>query len=267
MTTEHHHDDLGPSDSIRVICPECLREIGADGVNAATDVAHCGACNRVFALSELVQRAAEERAEAAKGSSRIRGRGRRGLDDPPPGVWVKDLMDGRALVVSLRSVAGGVIATAVMLFWNSIAGAFGLIAVTRLLGLPPGIEMTQEGNPERVMSAGMAWLILAILVPFVVAGAGFVWLAMAAWFGRTEVRLTSEGGAVVTKVGPFGLPRRFDPGLVERVKLVGGGESDEREAVVIEAGPRRIKLGGMMTEERRRWALRWLRRELIGRKG
>lgn len=241
-------------------CSRCGKVIPSDDINVANDVAYCRACNVSYQLSALTQGT-----ELDSGID---------LSQPPAGAW--HTRDGTGVVIGAthRSFGTAIGALAVSLFWNGIVSVFVLVALAgtaRNLGLPlpnwfPAPNM--NGSP---MSVGMTLFLWIFLTPFIVIGLVMISAFLSALAGRTEVQINNADGVVFTGIGGLGYRRRFDASGVKEVRIDdkqwrdSDGDRRSKTYIVIETREGKLlKLGSMLTEERRKFVAGAVRKVLWG---
>jgi hypothetical protein len=234
--------------------------IPGEDVNVANDVAYCRACNVSHKLSELTQ-GTELDTDVD-------------LTRPPAGAWHRS--DGAGLVIGAthRSLGTAIGALAISLFWNGIVSVFVLVALAgtaRNLGIPlphwfPAPDM--NGSP---MGVGMTIFLWIFLTPFIVIGLVMIGAFLSSLGGRTEVRISNAQGVVFTGIGGLGYRRRFDASAVKEVRLDdkqwrdSDGDRQRKTYIVIETREgKQIKLGSMLTPERRKFVAGAVRKVLWG---
>jgi hypothetical protein len=230
-------------------CPKCGAAIESNAVNASTDIAHCKACNTIHKLSELTVELEFTEALA---------------DGPPPGARSRETIDGWEVACSMRSIPGAIGLGFATIFWNSIVSVFLVIVISRLLNLPPGSQMKEEGTGQP-MSIAMAWFMMLFLTPFILVGAGLICGFLCMVLGRTVVRKSVDRGSVWIGIGFLGWSRRFDPSWVTSVTVEhkpGGSESKPTDSIVIH-WKHKLKFGSSLSDERRTWMAAELRRRLL----
>jgi len=177
-----------------ISCPDCGSEIGASGINVATDVAYCTACNRAHPLSTLA--GAKSSADDVVVDP----------DHPPRGAWFRQSADEVRVGVSLRHISVLAIA-AFAIGWNGfLVHFFGF-------GSSSG------------QSSGVPWLFM---VPFVAVGIGMIGMTVLMSCGKSEVTIRGDNAVWSYGVAGIGLRRRFlvsDVLAVERDKVVKDAEN------------------------------------------
>lgn len=236
---------------MKATCPACRVEIPADGINASTDIAHCPSCNQIHRLSELVN------PDAARDSEIL-------LDTAPRGTTIRDEGSETIIEASLRSMGQTAFFCFFSGFWNLITSVFVTLAVTRLLNLPPGNTVTEEGTNEP-MSVGMAWFMLLFMTPFILVGITTAGIALTTLFGNIRVRFSALDASVATGVGPLRWTRRFDPASVDSIReTTSKFQTNERshQQITLTAGSKKISFGAMLSDSRRNWLAAVLRQRL-----
>ena len=241
-------------------CSRCGKAIPSEDINVANDVAYCRACNVSHQLSALTQGT-----ELDSGVD---------LNNPPSGAWHRN--DGAALVIgaSHRSIGTAIGALAFGLFWNGIVSVFVLVAISgtlRNLGITPPHWFPAPVMNDSPMSVGMTIFLWTFLTPFILVGLFMVGAFFSSLFGRTEVRMSAAEGIVFTGVGSLGYRRRFDATGVKDVRIEdrqwrdSDGDRRRRTCILIETREgNQVKLGGMLTPERRKFVAGALRKVLWG---
>ncbi len=241
-------------------CSKCGRAIPSEDINVANDVAYCRACNVSHRLSALTAGAELENDID--------------LHNPPSGAWYRNDGAGPVIGATHRSLGAAVAALAIALFWNGITSIFVLLALASTLrhlgtGLPEWFPApNMNGSP---MGVGMTIFLWIFLTPFIAIGVVMVGAFLSALSGRTEVRLKQPDGLVFTGVGALGYRRRFDASAVKDVRIDESQWSDRRgtrqpkSCIVIETREgKQVKLGSMLTPQRRKFVAGAVRKVLWG---
>jgi hypothetical protein len=251
-----------------ITCPQCNSIIPEDDINVREGVGLCRTCDKVWRLAELAEEAVgpeEVITDAAM------------PDALPSGCWLRD--SGTEVVVGARCRSGaGFFFLVFSLFWNSIVSIFVLIAAAslyqRLIGplpawfpapLATGSGSSRHGSPGSNMPLGMTLFLCIFLIPFVLVGLGTFVGAMVGLIGKAEVRIRGSEGVAFTGVGSLGWKRRFEADLVRSVKIGDAGSTTNNKpdrAVIIESNAR-VKIGAMLSDQRRRWMAGALRKLLV----
>jgi hypothetical protein len=251
---------MAPPVMVTPTCSRCGRVIPSDDINVANDVAYCRACNATYQLSILTQEA-----ELDSGID---------LNNPPSGAWYRT--DGTSQVIGAthRSIGGAIGALAIALFWNGITSIFVLIALAstlRHLGLhlPHWFPAPNVSGPP--MAVGMTVFLWVFLLPFITIGLVMIGAFFSSLGGRTEVRINNAEGTVFTGVGALGYRRRFDASGVKDVRVNekqwrdSDGDRRSKTLIIIETREgKEVKLGSMLTAERRKFVAGALRKTLWG---
>jgi hypothetical protein len=89
--------------------------------------------------------------------------------------------------------------------------------------------------------------------------------------GRTEVRINNTQGLIFTGIGALGYRRRFDASAVKDVRIEdrqwrdSDGDRQRKTCIVIETREgKQLKLGTMLTPERRKFVAGAVRKALWG---
>jgi len=238
-----------------VICPACGTPIPSEDINVSTDVALCRRCDRSHGYAELA------RADVYSGVD---------PSAPPKGAWLRD--DGVEIRVgaTTRSLALAAFMLLFTAFWNTITWIFVAVGVAGLMSAinPSLLPSWLPNSASTVVPRGLSIILLLFMTPFVAIGLLTAWLALLAMFGRTEVRLRGDDGAVFTGIGAVGRARRFSAAAVESVskeKKVRRVKHGEHEFFTIRIKADRVlEFGDTLTEERRRFLAAILRSLLLG---
>ena len=251
---------MGASVMVTPTCSRCGKAIPSADINVANDVAYCRGCNVSHQLSALTQGT-----ELDSGVD---------LSNPPGGAWYRN--DGTATVIgaSHRSIGTAVGALAFGLFWNGILSVFLLVAISgtlRNLGITPPHWFPAPVMNDSPMGVGMTIFLWIFLTPFILIGLFMIGAFLSAVGGRTEVRMGPTEGTVFTGVGSLGYRRRFDASGVEDVRIEdrqwrdSDGDRQRKTCILIETREgKQVKLGTMLTAERRKFVAGALRRVLWG---
>ncbi len=252
-------------------CPKCDAVIDVADINMAEGVALCTQCGALSRLSELVEHeSSAELADAASGT-------------PPEGCRVNNLGDRVELVASARG-GHGCFFVVFAAFWNSITSVFVFMllasAYKHMGGTLPAWLQSVKGNASpATMSVGMTVILGVFLLPFVLIGAGTLFLALVGVAGRYVVTLRGDEGTISLGVGPVAWRRRFDAGAVTSVRVGPGnvtsssgrgGRSSRHtpeeamNAIHLEGGPKSRVFGHFLRDDRRKWLAGVLRAMLVG---
>ena len=247
-----------PSVMVTPTCSRCGRAIPSQDINVANDVAYCRACNLSHPLSALTH--------GTELDSNI------DLNSPPPGAWYRSDGAGPVIRATHRSIGMALGALAITLFWNGIVSIFVLLALSstlRHLGVHLPDWFPAPNMNDQSMSVGMTIFMWLFLTPFIVVGLVMLGSFLSALGGRTEVRMNNAEGVVFTGVGALGYRRRFDASAVKDVRIEDSqwserrGSSQRKSLIVIETRDgKQVKLGSMLTPERREFVAGALRKSL-----
>lgn len=238
--------------------------IPAEDVNVKADTAFCRPCGSLHRLSVLLGEPPPRVGEDDELAGVV-------FDRPPRGCVSED--DGRRQSVRVHRGGGlGMVAglAFMCIFWNGITSVFVLICLASSLGhagvAVPAWFPSPEMN-DAPMSLGMTLFLWVFLTPFILIGLTLLGTVLVAAVGRVAVAFTADDGSVFIGVGPIGWRRRFDPRKVTAVKI---GESrwqsnDQHQPVVVMQlkDGRKLRLGSMLSEDRRAWLAMELRRVLV----
>lgn len=240
-------------------CPECDAEFGADDVNPATDVAHCTVCHSFHVLSQLLNTQGVLDGLAAQASQ----------EDAlvqPAGAWHRRTGRGTIIGASLRHKGNAIFFSCFTVFWNSITSIFvvmGLAALLNAMGLAD-FDITNDSGEQ--VGNGEAGFLLLFLIPFVLVGIATAVIALGAIWGKTEVAIDGHRGAVRTGVGPLRWTKKFDAGAVSKIRTKQSSttvNSKPLRDIVMEAGPKTLKFGSLLSERRQAWLVAALKAELL----
>jgi hypothetical protein len=241
-------------------CSKCGKVIPSEDVNVANDVAYCRACNVSYQLSALTQ--------GTELDANI------DLSHPPPGAWHRSDGTGTVIGATHRSLGTAIGTLAISLFWNGIVSVFVLVATAgtaRNLGLPLPHWFPAPVMNDSPMGVGMTLFLWIFLTPFIVIGLVMIATFLSCLAGRTEVRINNAEGVVFTGVGGLGYRRRFDASAVKDVRIDdrqwrdSDGDRRRKTCIVLETREGKlVKLGSMLTEERRKFVAGAVRKCLWG---
>ena len=237
------------------VCTKCRRTIPSDDINVANDVAYCRDCNISYRLSELTF-------DSDLNASLD-------LNHPPKGAWFVN--DGRGAVIGAtnRSIGAAFGLLIFALFWNGIVSIFVLAALSGTLHVlhvhqPDWFPAPKMNGGD--MAAGMVMFLWLFLTPFIAIGLAMAAACLNCLFGHTEVRVAGMQGSVLTGIGPLGWRRRFDASQVKEVRLLetisSKGQNNTNLLIETREG-KQVKLGSLLTSERRQFFLGALRKTLL----
>ena len=240
---------------VTVECPLCEGVIPPEDVNVAKDVAYCRRCSEAHAMSELVADGADE-ADLTDVD----------LRNPPASVYYDDLGFDKKITVKHRSLVAAIPLTAMALFWNGIVSVFVVFNLLNTLDLL-GVEVSgvQFINSDDVMGWGMVLFMWLFLTPFIVIGVSLVLALLMSLFGKTEIHIGKDEGVVFWGFGFVGRRRRFDPQLIESVRIKTHPQVKNSKyvfgQVLLEGDGKPIKVG-FCNEERQKFLVVALRHAL-----
>ncbi|HTJ00171.1 MAG TPA: hypothetical protein VL527_14915 [Dongiaceae bacterium] len=221
----------------------------------AQDVAYCRECNLSHRLSELTY---DQEINASLD-----------LQHPPPGAWYITNGGGTVIGATNRNLGMAIGTLFFALFWNGIVSVFVVLAIAGTLHnlhIPlPGWFPAPKMDGEN-MSPGMAAFLWLFLTPFIVIGLTVAGTCLTCLFGRTEARLERPRAILFTGVGSLGWKRTFDVSEVKDVRLheQRSNEGNNRVSILIETRTgKQLKLGSLLTSERRQFVLGALRKSLL----
>jgi hypothetical protein len=162
---------------------------------------------------------------------------------------------------------------AASLFWNGIVSVFVLLVTSSTLqhlGITaphwfPVPEMDGEN-----MGVGMTAFLWLFLSPFIVIGISMVGAFFMSVGGKTEIKMDRNEGSVFTGVGPIGYRRRFLIADVSDVRIddnhwrdSDGDRQGKTFIVIAMKEGKSIRLGSMLSGERRKFLAALLRKTLV----
>ena len=241
--------------SVTPMCPRCKNVIPSEDINVANDIAFCRNCNLSNSLSALSSgTAVDENID---------------LSRPPSGVSFQRDGSGTVIGATHRSLGSAFGLLFFTLFWNGIVSVFVLIALAstlRHIGIPLPVWFPAPKGSD--MPLGMTLFLWIFLTPFIAVGLATIAGFLSCLAGRTEIRIQGGEGTVFTGVGPLGFRKRFSTSDVKDVRIEDSiwrnSNGTQRKAqIIIDTNSRRIPVGSMFTEERRRFVAGALKKELI----
>jgi hypothetical protein len=236
-------------------CSKCRRTIPPDDINVANDVAYCRDCNISYRLSELTF---DSDLNATLD-----------LHRPPKGAWFVSDGGGTVIGATNRSLGTGFGLLFFALFWNGIVSVFVVVALSgtlHVLHVPQPDWFPAPKMNGGDMGVGMVLFLWLFLTPFIVVGLAVAAGCLNCLFGRTEVRVAGTQGSAFTGIGALGWRRRFDTSQVKDVRMVETANSKGQNTtnLLIETREgKQMKLGSLLTSERRQFVLGALRKTLL----
>ena len=235
-------------------CSKCRRTIPSDDINVAKDVAYCRECNLSYRLSELTH--------GGDSMASI------DVNRPPKGAWYRSDGGGTVIGATNRSVGTAVGMLFFALFWNGIVSTFVMLAISATLQnlhIPTPVWFPAPKMNGDFMGPGMTIFLWLFLTPFILVGVSVASMCLVSLFGRTEVRIESSRGTIFTGVGAIGWRRKFEAAQVRDIRTFQrrNNEGADSYSILIETREgRQLKLGSMLTSERRQFMLGALQRTL-----
>ena len=143
------------------------------------------------------------------------------------------------------------------------------VLLCRMIPLPHWFPApVMNGSP---MGVGMTLFLWIFLTPFIVIGLLMIAAFLSALAGHTEVRINNAQGLVFIGIGRLGYRRRFDASGVKDVRIDdrqwrdSDGARRSKTCIIIETREGKlVKLGSMLTEERRKFVAGAVRKVLWG---
>jgi hypothetical protein len=215
---------------VKISCPKCQQAIDPEGINVATNVAFCSGCNEAFTLTELIATGEVDEGE---------------LGPPPKGCWCRRDVDDWEVGATMRSKAAWFLIP-FLCMWSGIS-----------LG---GIFGTQIAKGQ--FDPSMSLFALPFLLGTVVLGGVVV---VSIW-GKTVLGVRNDRAEAFVGVGTIGWRRRFEWSQITHISEVTSSVNNNgRPAQVIrlEGGEKLIQIGLGVSDERRVFLLRFLRRMIV----
>jgi hypothetical protein len=243
--------------SVTPTCPKCKGVIPSEDVNVANDIAFCRRCNAANRLSDLTLGVVvDEAVDASR---------------PPAGTWFRRDGAGTVIGSTHRSVGQALGLLFVCLFWNGIVSVFVLLALGSTLhhlGVPLAHWFPGPGSKSN-LPVGMTIFLWLFLTPFLLVGAAMLSAFLSALGGRTELKIEGDQCVLFTGIGPVGLRKRFLRSDVRDVRIEdkrwrdSDGDSRRNTNIVIQTTEKAIKLGSMLTPERRQFVAGCAKKQLV----
>lgn len=236
------------------ICAKCRRAIPSDDINVAKDVAYCRECNTSYRLSDLTFGGADVDVD---------------LHRPPPGAWYQANGAGTVIGATNRSLGTAFGLLFFVLFWNGIVSvfvSFALASTLHLLHVPLPDWFPEPKSNGSAMGVGMTIFLWLFLTPFICIGLFMAGMCLSSLFGRTEVKIENARGTIFTGVGALGWKRQFDASQVRSVQISQTRNNQGRDTFAIQIemhDGKQMKLGSLLTNERRQFVLGALQRTLV----
>ena len=237
------------------VCSKCRRTIPPDDINVANDVAYCRDCNISYRLSELTF--------GGDISANL------DLNHPPKGAWFVNDGGGAVIGATNRSLGAAFGLLFFALFWNGIVSIFVFFAISgtlHILHVPQPDWFPAPKMNGGDMGVGMVLFLWLFLTPFIAIGLFTAAGCLNCLFGHTEVRVAGTQGSVFTGIGALGWRRRFDASQVKEMRLLEttSSKGQNTTSLLIETREgKQLKLGSLLTSERRKFFLGALRKTLL----
>jgi hypothetical protein len=244
--------------AVSPVCPRCKGEIPGEDINVAKDVAYCRHCNLALRFSLLTDRA-NQNDEVD-------------LNQPPPGTCFRREADGLLLSVNNRSPGGALGLLFFSLLWNGIVSVFVLLTLSATMHRL-GISLPSWFPAFAAKSGSLPWPMITFLwlflVPFIAIGLLVLGCFLNCVGGRVEIRLQNGHGILFRGIGPIGFRKSFEASEVRDVRMEdrrwrdGDGDPRHNFQIIIETAKGSLQFGSMFTEQRRRFVVGALRKELV----
>lgn len=236
-------------------CCKCRRVIPGDDINVAKDLAYCRECNLSYRLSDLTFN--------DNASTNV------DLNRPPGGAWYRTDGGGAVIGATNRSFGTAFGMLFFALFWNGIVSVFVVFAIAGTLHnlhvpQPAWFPAPKMNGGE--MGPGMVLFLWLFLTPFIGVGLFVASMCLSGLFGRTEVKIEGARGGIFTGVGALGWRRNFDASQVRDVRInqTRNSQGNDTFTILIETREgKQLKLGSLLSNERRQFVLGALRRSLL----
>ena len=214
------------NNAVKIICPDCTKEIPLADANPSKDVALCRSCEKTFSFAALTDEAEELAVDLTK---------------PPAGIWVRELGGGFEVGTSSRSGAAFFLVP-FTLFWSGLS-----------LG---GIYGTQ------IYKGHFDWKLSLFGIPFLLGSMFLIPISLMAACGKIIVRGAGDMVSISTGVGPICFTRRFRWSEIKRVhesvtKYQQNGRS--LPLIELEREGKPIRFGSQLSEPRRKFLLAMLK--------
>jgi hypothetical protein len=215
---------------MQVLCPKCNQQLAGSDINVATDVAQCGRCGEVFALSTLVQTSAAVPVDP---------------NEPPRGAWFREDFGGFTVGGTTRHAIAFFLVP-FMCVWSGFS-----------LG---GIYATQIWRGKFDLFQSLFG------IPFFLGTLLFGSVALMTLCGKVVVRIRDSEGMVFTGVGPIGWRRAFNWLEVKSVRVEAfASRNNQRSKIIILDGPQKLRFGSMLSEARQEFVANVLRQALASK--
>jgi hypothetical protein len=213
-----------------VQCPKCSRVLSSEEMNVNTDVAVCRSCNSAFKLSEAILPEVSDKLS---------------IENPPSGVTFEHLPNGFTITASTRS-GSAIFLVPFALVWSgfSLAGLYG-----------------------SQYSSGVFDLSKTLFgIPFLIGSIILLTTAAMKVFGEIIINVDNSEGSVFIGIDPIGWKRFFNWRDISSIHEGPGRfrpEYGPAYPVIFLEGNTRIAFGSQLTDERRYFVLKVLRKMRI----
>lgn len=163
-------------------CPKCNHVISKDNINIQTDLAQCQFCDHLFQISNHVSSAVVMPSTSIRETTQTSSAHLASLDIPS-GVWHHNDLQYTTLGATTRSYIA-LFLIPFLLFWLN-----GVLSVDMLTG--------EEEFPLFVL-------------PFIVIGTLFGWLALMTVLGKVEIKANQQGGQIFVGIWKIGRYKKFE---------------------------------------------------------
>lgn len=215
---------------MKLHCPSCRQAIAAEHVNVGSDVAFCVGCNEGYALSSLIAAGESDEGE---------------LGEPPSGCWFTIGFDDWQVGATTRSYAA-----LVTIPFTCVWSGFSLIGIYG--------KQIAEGKFDLGQSL--------FGIPFVIGTFFLVALSALTVCGKTTLTVRDDQAESFVGIGPIGWRRRFEwsgiTGVTEG-NIPHENPGKQGGCICLESNGTRIRIASGVTEERRNFMIRALRKMLV----
>lgn len=164
-------------------CPKCNHEISKDHINIQTDLAQCQFCDHLFQISNHISSSPMASISSTVANPSHVSGAHLQLPELPTGVWHTNDLQYTILGATTRSYIA-LFLVPFLLFWSN-----GVISVDML-----------QGEAEFPL----------FILPFIVIGTVFWWLALMSVFGKVEIKADSQGGQIFVGIWKIGRYKKFE---------------------------------------------------------
>src|SRR5262249_33438059 len=117
------------------------------------------------------------------------------------------------------------------------------------------------------MALGELMFMCVFLTPFVVIGAGMIFVCMASLFGSVRVQIDGTHCRIRTGIGPLSLRQSFDASAVKAIRVgqTSWQSNGRSQAQIHIEADRTVKFGSPLSSQRLSWMAATLRTLLVNR--